>query len=869
MKSKAIILPLLGLICSLASCGEKDANAIHYEIDDTEYVFPAITPFDDSSLPEEPSDHFVVFCPVSSGFNTYYGWDDLGNPAPVSWPGTEMASFYDKDWYKVEVADPNLVNVIFNNNGSPQTADMKMTHFGYWWYWVSDSSLHDEKPVSSWIDKATFVDEDTISIVSSGDISQFSFYEGEELLLSGSPNKQAIKIELGNHDFDLEKGYKVVATTSGVTMEKEVQTTPLYRLDAFNEKYAYYGDDLGASYSSSSTTFKVWSPFSSEIKLNIYENGTPSSIDPAKGSDEKATYSMSKGEKGVFSYTLKGDLDGKYYTYSVTNSTYENKEIVDPYAKAVGVNGKRGEIIDLTKTNPEGWDEIKPLEYDRKELTVWECHIADLTSSSLWNGTESNRLKYAGFHESGTSYTKGDVTVKTGFDHVKELGVNAVQILPMFDQDNNETVSAFNWGYNPLNYNAPDGIYSSDPYHGEVRIKELKSLIMDYNLAGISIIMDVVYNHVAGASQSNFDVLFPGYYFRYSEKGVLLNGSGCGNETASDHYMFSKFMVDSASYWAKEYKLGGFRFDLMGLHDLDTMERLSASCKAINPNIVIYGEPWDAGSNGLPESERAIQKNGESYVGYGQFNDGLRDALIKGGLNAAASTGWSSDIASSHLDDLKALKGGVVGYTLSSGTVEDPDKTVNYVTCHDNYTLYDRLAYNWYSRKDFRPFIDKMALLSDAVVFTSLGTSFMLSGDEFLRSKDMDHNSYQSSYKINELDWELKADNLAHFELVKQMIALKQSLEGLHGDKEAASKIEVHSSSEGNLIYYDIPSNGKTYRIAHCAGWEMSKKDGQYVLDPEPIDFSAFPNIVFNDGDDLILSSSTKLNAFQTIVASE
>ena len=269
----------------------------------------------------------------------------------------------------------------------------------------------------------------------------------------------------------------------------DVDINLLFGTDSFNTNYAYDGTDLGVTYSASQSVFKVWSPFSSSIVLRVYQNGTPVAISSSKGNDTFTEYPMNKGAKGVFSVTVSGDLNGKYYTYVVTNSSYTAKEVVDPYAKAVGVNGRRGEILNLSSTNPEGWDSIKAKAYDRKELTVWECHIADLTSSSTWTGNADNAKKYAGFHETGTTYTQDGVTVKTGFDHVKELGVNAVQILPMFDQDNDETNPTFNWGYNPLNYNAPEGAYSSNPYDGAVRISELKALIADYSKAGINIIM--------------------------------------------------------------------------------------------------------------------------------------------------------------------------------------------------------------------------------------------------------------------------------------------------------------------------------------------------------------------------------------------
>ncbi len=254
------------------------------------------------------------------------------------------------------------------------------------------------------------------------------------------------------------------------------------------------------------------------------------------------------------------DLEGKYYTYVVTNPLFNKKEIVDPYAKLTGVNGLREMVVDFSKTNPIGWNNSKMNEYSRTELTVYETHVADVTSSETWNGSKENSKKYAGMYESGTTYTENNVTVKTGFDHIKDLGVNAVQLLPIFDQANDELATddkAFNWGYNPLNYNSLEGIYSLNPHDGYAKIREFKELVKAHNDAGINIIMDVVYNHVNGAANSNFDVLMPEYYFRYDGNGKYSNGSGCGNETASEHSMMRKFIIDSTEFWATEYHLGG------------------------------------------------------------------------------------------------------------------------------------------------------------------------------------------------------------------------------------------------------------------------------------------------------------------------
>ncbi|MDY2913501.1 MAG: type I pullulanase [Candidatus Enteromonas sp.] len=859
----------------LISCGgtPSENKGISFSNAKGNFTFPVITPFDDSKLPAPTENEIVAFCPVNAGYSNVYNWVRAeGQPdTPFNdWPGVPMTEKYDDNWYKVTYKGYTDLWIIFNGGG--QTQDMHMDHPGYWWFWQSDGDMHDSVPVSSWLDSAKFTDEKTIQVVASKNITEFVLKEGEKEIFRGNPSSNAIDISLGSREVDIEKGYSVSATLEGgVTQEMNVAIQSLFKTDGFNAKYAYEGDDLGLTYTKTKSTFKVWSPLSTSIKLRLYRNGTPVSVDASRGSDEVAQeVAMTKGEKGVWTASLDGDFDGYYYTYVVTNATYQDKEIVDPYVRSTGVNGLRGMILDLSRTNPEGWENIKPHAIDRKAATVWECHIADLTSSTTWTGTEENRKKYAGFHESGTTYTEEGKTVKTGFDHVKELGVNEVQILPMFDQANDEVNVKFNWGYNPLNYNVPEGAYSSNPYDGAVRVKELKELIADYNKAGINIIMDVVYNHVNGAIMSNFDVLFPGYYFRYNKNGSLSNGSGCGNETASDHYMFRKFMIDSTTYWAKEYKLGGFRFDLMGLHDVETMNLLTAACQKVFPEIIIYGEPWMGGTS-TDDYESAAQANGNKYVGYGQFNDGLRDSLIKGGLNAAESKGWATDLLDEHSKDMSSLVAGIKGTTLSNGEIPDPNKTVNYVTCHDNYTLYDRIAYNWGNRAQFRPFVKKMAMLAQSIVFTSQGTAFMLSGEEFLRTKGGDHNSYESSYEVNELNYSLKVQNFDMFEHYQKLIRLKQTVSGLHLNQEEASKLQISFSSSKDLITYEIvdEASGKTYKIAHQATWTLTKKDDVLVLEnPTPVDFSSYSQVYLDTGENkAVLGASTILEAGQTLIA--
>lgn len=707
---------------------------------------------------------------------------------------------------------------------------------------------------------STFANTKNIAVNANMKIESYKIFEGEQQILTADKvSSDMVRVSLpDSKSVDFEKDYRVtLVLVNGDEVSAEISKNGLFGTEEFGELYNYLGDDLGANYTKESTTIKVWAPFS-KIKLNIYNTGTPKGLG---GSDEHTSYDMVKGEKGVHSYTLPGDMEGKYYTFEVTNATYKAKEVVDPYAKSAGVNGVRGMIVDFAKTNPTGWDEVSPLQIDKRALTVYETHVADVTSSETWTGTEANRKLFKGMYESGTTYTANNKTVTTGFDHIKELGVNAVQIIPLFDQANNETKMEFNWGYNPLNYNVVEGGYSSNPHDGYVRIKEFKELVQAYNEAGINIIMDVVYNHHNGALGSNFDVLFPGYYYRYNTNGDLSNGSGCGNETASDHYMFRKFMVDSTKFWAEEYKLGGFRFDLMGLHDLETMEELTAELKEINPTIAVYGEPWTGGTSPLDSSKAATQANGNKYVGYGAFNDKIRDALIKGGLSGKTELGWITNTKSKVSGgDMNAIISGVKGITEAARSIADPDKSVSYVTCHDNYTLYDRIIASGAKTAADDADIAKMNVLANSVVFTSQGTTFMLAGEEFLRTKGGNSNSYNASYKVNELDYSLKIKHEDMFHNYQKLIALKQNLDGLHLDKDHINTVSPSFNSTGSTLSYTLndAENDVTYKVIHVNG----------LGDTATFDLSGYTLYLATvQGEDLVLSSETLLKPYETVIA--
>lgn len=646
--------------------------------------------------------------------------------------------------------------------------------------------------------------------------------------ITGTGKSRTIKLA---DSAQIDKSYTVnIEFETGAKVTKNVSIRKLYTT-AFDKEY-YYEGDLGAIYSKEQTEFKVWSPISSSIKLRIYNSGTPVAVDAEKGSDQIILeQEMVKGEKGVFSLTVEGDLEGKYYTYVVTNPYADAKEVVDPYAKSAGISGLRGMIVDFSKTNPEGWDEAKYRDIDRKHLVIYETHVADVTSSETWQGNENYRKKFKGMWQSGTTYEKNGVTVKTGFDHIKELGVNAIQIIPFFDQANDETNMTFNWGYNPLNYNVVEGGYSTDPYDGYVRIVELKELIMAYKEAGLSFIMDVVYNHVSGLTGSNFDVLMPYYYFRYDDgTGSPSSGSGCGNDTASERLMFRKFMRDSTEFWAREYKLDGFRFDLMGLHDLTTMNSIVMNLKSFNPNIVVFGEPWQMSTAVASGTKLADQTNTELYNGFGQFNDKGRDALLAGGLSPAYSKAWMNNeknpVGADVLEEM--IKG------ITHGVTSDPNKTINYATCHDNYTLHDRgIAAGIYDEEK----LEGANSVANSLVILSQGTSFMLAGEEMLRTKiiyddegnpvvneeastaektvyEISENSYNSSHRTNELNYELKVDHQNLFETYQKLVALKKNVSDLGLNKteiEASETFKVEVLRKGCVMHIQFSDGVKSY----------------------------------------------------------
>lgn len=600
----------------------------------------------------------------------------------------------------------------------------------------------------------------------------------------------------------------------------EKKTVPDYQAYSANlDKSAYSGNDLGASYSKKATTFKVWSPNAASVRVNIFEHGSDNEGDA--GSIMSRAMSLDK-TTGVWSVTINGDLLNKYYTYSVTHGK-TTKETADVYAKACGVNGQRSMVVDLSTTNPDGWENDKHvLVQNQTDASVWEISVADFSSSESSGVSEANRGKYLAFTEEGTTVNGVQGASSTCVDYLKKLGVKYVQIMPFYDfgsvDENKNIMDQYNWGYDPVNYNCPEGSYSTNPKKGEVRIKECKQMIQALHNAGIGVIMDVVYNHTY-TSDSWFQRTVPNYYYRMNNDGTFSNGSGCSNDTASEHLMFRKYMIDSVTYWASEYHIDGFRFDLMGLHDVTTMNSIRTALDNLyadgsGSQILMYGEAWDMATNCDDGTVLASQKNLKQLSDrIGAFDDTIRDA-IKG------STGGTDGAFVQEGSRRANLKTGIAGQSdTTTGWANVPSQCVTYASCHDNLCLYDKLVGSVYGadgkyRKRYEDLV-AMNKLSAAIVITSQGIPFSLGGEEFCRSKDGDENSYASSRKENMLDWE-------NVDLYSDVI---EYYRGLYKIRDAFAAFSDSTATTANSLTYlsDVPKGVTGYTINNTESGKWSQ----------------------------------------------
>ena len=566
----------------------------------------------------------------------------------------------------------------------------------------------------------------------------------------------------------------------------------------------YTGNDLGAVYSPKMTRFKVWAPEAESVKLNLYKQG--------EGDNLIDQHIMKKSANGTYVFEKQGDCNGIYYTYTVVNHG-EEQEAVDPYTKAAGVNGQRGMVINLAKTNPQGFemDGYRNPEHITDAI-IYEGSVRDFTMDES-SGVFHNG-KFLGLTEANTTNHFGEATA---LDYISGLGVTHVQILPAFDfetVDEKNQKAQYNWGYDPDNYNVPEGSYAVSPYDGAVRIQEMKQMVLALHSRGIGVIMDVVFNHTYRRDDSNLQKIVPGYYYRSDETGYT-NGSGCGNEVASDRPMVQKLIVDSLIYWAKEYHIDGFRFDLMGVLDIDTMNVIAERLKEIRPDIYLYGEGWNGGPSSLAEEKRAFKASAKKMPGIGMFNDDIRDT-IKGSVFYDDHLGFVN--GGTHLEN--ALRYGITGAVAhpqvdydaygSKPWAKEPGQSINYVSCHDNYTLWDKLSVSCPEASEEKK--KAMNRLCAAIVFTSQGVPFIQAGEEFLRSKPLPEkkgfaeNSYNMPDAVNSIKW----DNIHEY---PDMIAYYKGLMAL---RKAHPVFRMQSEAEmtQNLCFLsDTPENVVAYLL--------------------------------------------------------
>ncbi len=671
-------------------------------------------------------------------------------------------------------------------------------------------------------------------------LSDVRVYDGDRQLevvsLSSLANQVVTGIISLSEKLDLSKSYTVEIEGYG---KRIAVPTRVFDTQQFVDEFAYDGDDLGSTIAGDKTVFKLWAPTASEVTLNLYDWGYDPSDSFWSYTEEYETIPMPKGEKGVWSAEAPVG-HGKFYTYSVTTAE-GTKEAVDPYAKAVGPNGDRGMVVDLSLTDPEGFDFDSF--YDGidayNEAIIWEVHVRDFSNKiaeSKYPG------KYLAFTETGLKNESGE---SVGIDYLKDLGITHVHLQPVYDfatvdECSEDGGGQFNWGYDPKNYNAPEGSYSTDPFDGAVRVNEFKQMVASLHANGIGVVMDVVYNHTY-ALDSNLNRCVPYYYYRFNSNGEASNGSGCGNETASERVMMRKYIVDSVSYWASQYHLDGFRFDLMALHDVETMQAVEQAVHAVNPHAIIYGEGWTGGATTLNPNQQATQANiskvtaSEGAIGaIAVFDDAIRDGL-KGSVFDAKEKGYISGNVNAYNAQrvIFGLTGGQRG-TGASWSVKD-NAVINYMACHDNNTLWDKLLIS----NGTSPEKDRLAMnrLGITIIMLGKGTPFFLAGEEMLRSKDGDSNSYMSSDEINNIDWDALREGSAQLKMrdyYKALIAFRKANSfiteaDLSCNVIIANAIEMVWSVDGETVALAVinPGTGRINYNFPAGEWNVMLMDGE------------------------------------------
>ena len=605
---------------------------------------------------------------------------------------------------------------------------------------------------------------------------------------------------------------KILTAITGIALCCSMETFA----DNPDAKYAEYptyaGSDLELTVDNSGTHWRLWSPEAEAVKVNIYPSGSNTA--------SIKTIDMTRSTGGTWTASSAEKLYGKYYTFSVKQGGKWLNETPGVWAKAVGTNGHRAAIIDLSATNPEGWATDKGPEIKNiNDAVIYEMHHRDFSqhpSSGI-----VNKGKFLALTEPSTTNATGEAT---GVDHLKELGITHVHILPSYDYNSvdeaNLQTPQYNWGYDPYNYNAPEGSYSTNPADPATRITEMKEMVKSLHDNGIGVIMDVVYNHTADNDASNFSLTAPGYYYRHRPDGSYSDASGCGNETASERQQMRDYIINSVKYWAKEYHIDGFRFDLMAIHDIETMNQVIAALKEINPNIFVYGEGWTAGDSPLPVDQRALKENVAKMPQIAVFSDDIRDA-IKGHYTDAADRGFATGkpgleetvkigiVAATDHPQVDYSKGNNSKFAYAAA----PTQIINYVSCHDDLMLTDKLRKSMPDATDAER--QRAARLAQTIVFTSQGTPFMFAGEEVFRDKKGVHNSYKSPDSINAIDWSLKHDNAEQMAYYKELIKLRKEHPAFR--MTTAEQVARHlkfDKTEPGLISYSLidHANGDAWK---------------------------------------------------------
>ena len=544
---------------------------------------------------------------------------------------------------------------------------------------------------------------------------------------------------------------------------------PLPNYDAYP---TYLGPDLGLTWRGPQATLRVWAPTAEALRLRLYAAGT--------GGPARAEYAMQKAEGGTWTYALPAGTTG-FYTVQATIGGKTLAEVADPYAHAVGLNGLRGAVLNPATARPPGWDkDLRPALKQPTDIVIGEVHVRDL-SMHPQSGIRQ-KGKFLGVAQLGT---RGPEGVTTGLDHLQELGLTHVHLLPTndfasIDEAAPASANRYNWGYDPLHYSVPEGTYSTNAADPAARISELKQLVENLHSSGLRVVLDVVYNHTADAGRSNFEQLVPGYYYRHTPDGHLSNATACGNEIASERLMVRKLIVESVAYWAQEYHIDGFRFDLMGVLDIETMRAVRVALDLQDHSIFVYGEGWTAGPSPLPDARRALKANMGKLDRIAAFGDELRDG-VKGHYAQQTEAGFTSGRPGLE----ESVKFGIVGATQhpqvdyarvnysKAPWASSPAQAINYVACHDDRVLWDKLRVANPQASEAE--LIKMDLLSNTIVFTAQGVPFLPVGDEFLRTKGGSHNSYNLPDSVNQLDWGRKAKYQAVYQFYRRLIALRRA----------------------------------------------------------------------------------------------